>query len=71
MSSEAGMDWARFKAALVRGIWTLVISGVAWAAVGANLIAIGVPESYAAVASAAAAAAGYFIKKLAWPDATW
>mgnify|MGYP000904639409 CR=1 FL=1 len=65
------MDWTRFKAALIRGIWTLALTGIAWAAVGANLVAIGVPESWAAVASAAAAAVGYFIKKLAWPDATW
>lgn len=65
------MDWNRFRAALIRGIWTLVLSGVAWAAVGANLVAIGVPESYAAIASAAAAAVAYFLKRLAWPDASW
>ena len=66
-----GMDWERFRAALIRGVWTLLLQVLGFAAVGANLIAIGVPASWAVVASAGATAVMYFFKKLAWPNATW
>jgi hypothetical protein len=65
------MDWTRFRAALIRGVWAAALPGLAWLAVGANLISVGVSEEYAAIASVAFGAVLYFVKKLAWPDATW
>lgn len=71
LKAGESMDWQRFRAALIRGLWTLLLQVLGFAAVGANLIAIGVPPSWAAVASAGATAVMYFFKKLAWPNATW